>query len=453
MQLWQFFDALCSYPKGEMNHKLLTSTIDHLEKAQNGGTLIGLEYGQKYVANGVDLTTANQVMQNDYQALLLFNSATMKYFGDHDLNSISNYLSQQLHCAIFLINHDNSLLTATKEAILKADFPHTSFDHLPQSVANLKEQPHQFALLSLGNLTVNIHWIKNRYHHVGLLVFVSQPHSNQMLVNLVASYYRQFTIQQVLIKRPASRANRINYSKNLELALSQRSVDSPVVHPDLTNYLAKKGTKYIFSIRAHRRVNEIFTRNLINQLNRIFESGIYCYLDDTIVLLAAIEAPLRKHQRLLSQLEQFIANNRLQVGTSAPFESVMQLFNAYHQSDLAMTSASNHLVQYSEVAPRYLADNLKTQHQLNFINPAVNYLKDYDRQNHTGYFQTLVTYLLANFNVQQTAQKLNVHHNTVLYRLKIIKKLLHYQFDDPQQNASLYLSLILGQYLNNENTQ
>lgn len=447
MQLWQFFEALCQYPKEKINHKLLTSKIEGFTSGQQKGTIVLLEHHQQFQLSNVDIKVSKGMKEEDYIALDLFNSATMEYFGDHDLNSMINYISQKLHCAILLMNHDHSLLTATKENILRADFPDTNFEQLLDTVSTIKNQPHHFKLTKIDDLSVNIHWIENKYYHIGQLIFINQEPTQQRLINLVASYYRRLNTRQVIVKQFASTANRINYSKNLELALSQRSINSPMVQPDLTNYLSKKGAKYIFSIRAHRHVNEIFTRNLINQLNRIFDSAIYCYLNDSIVLLATIESPLRQHQHLLSQLGRLISNNRLQVGVSDSFDSVVQLFNAYHQSDLAMTASAGKLIQYSEVSPRYLANYLRTQHQLSLINPAASYLKDYDQQNHTEYYQTLVTYLLANFNVQRTAQRLSVHHNTILYRLKIIKRLLHYQFDDPQVNASVYLSLILNQYL------
>lgn len=446
MKLSQFFEALCQYPNREINHKLLDQTIQTVDSSTNDQVVIHLSNGQQIVID-CPLSQAEQILHADYQALQIFNQSLMAYFADHDLNSMTNYLSRRLAAAIFLVNADHSVLTSTSKLILQHDYAQVDFKDILGAIGHQDDNSHHFALVREAGLMVNIHWMANDYHHVGQVVFIFRPDKQQMLVNLVASYFNLFTAQKILVQAPASRANRINYSKSLELALAERTLNSPVLQDDLTDFLSKKAGKLIFVVGINRQVNEIFMRNLTMSLNQCFSNGLYCYQGDNVVILTALRSPLSRHSQILDKLHRLIDQNHLAIGVSNPLQNIADLFDSYHQANLALASTKDGLIQYREVVPQHLAEYLQNQHQLQMINPAILGLKAYDHDHHTDYFQTLLTYLLANFNVEQTAQRLNVHHNTVLYRLKKLQQLLNYRFDDPQQNASLYLSLILGNYL------
>lgn len=446
MKLSQFFETLCQYPNREINHNLLDLTVQSVDSSANGQVVIHLSNDQQFVAD-FPWPQAEKGLHVDYQALQIFNQSMMAYFADHDLNSMTNYLSQRLTAAIFLVNADHSVLTSTSKQILQHDYAQVDFKHILGAISHQDDNSHHFVLIRETGLLVNIHWMVNDYHHVGQIVFISRPGDQQMLVNLVASYFNLFTAQKILVQAPASRANRINYSKSLELALAERTLNSPVLQDDLTDFLSKKTSKLIFVVGINRPVNEIFMRNLTMSLNQCFSNGLYCYQGDNVVILTALKSPLSCHSQICDKLHRLIDRNHLAIGVSNPLQNIADLFDSYHQANLALASTKDGLVQYREVAPQYLAEYLQNQHQLQMINPTILELKAYDHDHHTEYFQTLVAYLLANFNVEQTAQQLNVHHNTVLYRLKKLQQIVNYRFDDPQQNASLYLSLILANYL------
>lgn len=447
MKLIQFFEALCKHPNRTIDHKLLDQTVQAINGGPNGEVIINLGNGQQVFDTDCSLSQAKTVARLDYQALQIFNQSVMAYFGDHDLNTVTNYLSRQLHCVIFLINADHSVLTSTSKLISHANFAQTDFDKILDAISHQRDNPSHFSFIKEDGLAVNIHWVVNDYHHVGQVVFISHQDDQQVLLNLIASYFNIFTAQEILVKAPTSRSNRINYSRSLELALAERTINSPVLQDDLSDFLAHKTSKLIFVIGINRQVNEIFMRNLTMSLNQCFENGLYCYQGNNIVILTALSLPLNQHSRLCQNLNSLIDRNHLKIGISNPMQTIADLFDSYHQANLAMASAHDGIVEYREVAPRYLAEYLKNQHQLQMINPAVLRLRAYDRDHHTEYFHTLRAYLLANFNVEQTAHQLNVHHNTVLYRLKKVEQILNYHFNDAHQNASLYLSLILSQYL------
>ena len=51
-------------------------------------------------------------------------------------------------------------------------------------------------------------------------------------------------------------------------------------------------------------------------------------------------------------------------------------------------------------------------------------LVKYDARNHTDYLEVLYRYLSAECSVQQTAEQMQVHRNTINYKLRQIREIL-----------------------------
>ena len=65
-----------------------------------------------------------------------------------------------------------------------------------------------------------------------------------------------------------------------------------------------------------------------------------------------------------------------------------------------------------------------------YVKSTLGVLMEYDRKNNTDYVQTLRVYLDSNGSVQQVAQKLNFHRNTVNYKMKMIREILQTELRD-----------------------
>ena len=65
----------------------------------------------------------------------------------------------------------------------------------------------------------------------------------------------------------------------------------------------------------------------------------------------------------------------------------------------------------------------------------------YDRQKHAELVATLESYVAAGNSPSETAARLHLHRNTVLYRLRRIRALLGRDPDDPEERLGLQLAL------------
>lgn len=64
----------------------------------------------------------------------------------------------------------------------------------------------------------------------------------------------------------------------------------------------------------------------------------------------------------------------------------------------------------------------------------------YDAEKETDYFNTLYVYLNSRFSLNETAQTLNIHRNTVVYRVRQLSERFHIDFDSAEECFRMNLS-------------
>jgi sugar diacid utilization regulator len=87
---------------------------------------------------------------------------------------------------------------------------------------------------------------------------------------------------------------------------------------------------------------------------------------------------------------------------------------------------------------------LAMQHHMglgDFCQEMLGPLVDYDRLKRADLVRTLDTYFVARNSPSETAERLHLHRNTVLYRLRRIRELLNRDPDDPEHRLALQLAL------------
>nr|WP_248733955.1 helix-turn-helix domain-containing protein [Neobacillus rhizosphaerae] len=81
-----------------------------------------------------------------------------------------------------------------------------------------------------------------------------------------------------------------------------------------------------------------------------------------------------------------------------------------------------------------------------YENPSLKMLEEYDQKHNSNLVETLEIFLTKDNNINDTAKELNVHANTLNYRLKRIAEIGEVDFKDPNQKMLLYLDLKLKKY-------
>lgn len=74
----------------------------------------------------------------------------------------------------------------------------------------------------------------------------------------------------------------------------------------------------------------------------------------------------------------------------------------------------------TNIAMEFVARNMSAE---NLLHSELTKLKTYDNENDSNYFITLKTFVQSLYNKNETADMLNIHRNTLFYRLEKIYEL------------------------------
>ena len=153
----------------------------------------------------------------------------------------------------------------------------------------------------------------------------------------------------------------------------------------------------------------------------------------------------------------FLKNNDIYAGVSSSFNNLMEASRYYKQAVRAVdvgvfSHKSEHLFFYPDISPYYAASLiLKRSEPRDFCPDEIEIVQRYDAENNSELLLTLEKYLYYVDDPVSAAKSLNIHRNTLLYRINKIKELtgLDLSYGDERFKVQLYLKL--AQYHKNTN--
>jgi len=181
-----------------------------------------------------------------------------------------------------------------------------------------------------------------------------------------------------------------------------------------------------------------------NHLSLIFPSIKSIYIRERLVLLLENKT----FNKILNNLEIFLNNNNLVASVSNIFSNIID-FKEYHEQaadilnlGLSLNKESN-IFYYHDFYLYHCINTLKKAgHVEYYCLPELLQVIRYDRTNNTKLADTVHVYL--NFrNIAKTAEYLNVHRNTVIYRLEKFKELTNINLSSGIDIYKLWLSFLI----------
>ncbi len=144
-----------------------------------------------------------------------------------------------------------------------------------------------------------------------------------------------------------------------------------------------------------------------------------CYNDNVVLLF--------DHQRcldIIEKAENFLHKKQVFIGISRPFTRPAELRYYYLQAIRAIRigrnmSVEKKLYQYHEIAFLAVLPQLSlTEAYKEFAHPAIQRLNSYDSDHQTDLLHIFYQYLVHKENVNETADSLFVHRNTLRYKVQ-----------------------------------
>ncbi|ULT58012.1 helix-turn-helix domain-containing protein [Neobacillus drentensis] len=193
------------------------------------------------------------------------------------------------------------------------------------------------------------------------------------------------------------------------------------------------------------------------QLMKILLYTIDC--NQLIILLSAdnIKEPYQEFNRFV-QTFVLTMNERYDLKGITPvyssiYEDYQKIGQAYQETLRVLTIKekfpfeTENIFNYHKLGIYQLFELILEKRQSEaYENDSLKKLQEYDQKHHSNLVETLEVFLNKDNNINDAAKELNVHANTLNYRLKRISEIGDVNLKDPNQKMLLYLDLKLLKY-------
>lgn len=186
---------------------------------------------------------------------------------------------------------------------------------------------------------------------------------------------------------------------------------------------------------------------LERQLRKALPEGTWARADGVVVGLFSSDKKARLDLAHDKRLLKFAADNSVEIGLSDLYRDVVSTpffhLQAIHACNTSPGEKETPNVKsFSEVFTAYVVDVLrKNDADTTLMHPKLTALQEYDQEHGASLIETLEAYLRMGKNAAHTAHLLNVHRNSLLYRLNRIRDIADIDFDDGEEMLRLLLNL------------
>ncbi len=162
---------------------------------------------------------------------------------------------------------------------------------------------------------------------------------------------------------------------------------------------------------------------------------------------------MRQYMNIISQRLAEVFGGNIMCGVGRPAVGLTDLRVSFEEAERALTLSEQlwhetHIAFFGDLSLNELLMNVSRHEQIYlFCRNWLSSILDYDQQNSSDLLLTLSVYFANNGNMAATAKQLNVHRNTLVYRLNRIAEITQLDMDDADVQLNLHLAIKAYQLL------
>ncbi len=257
---------------------------------------------------------------------------------------------------------------------------------------------------------------------------------------------------------PAYEARKKSFEYVIEEILEGRLSGDRMRQQLLSMGIEPKKPRCLFVIQ-NSDDSKLYAEYIRSKVENIFHRCHYAVYNNRLLVLAESTGKGLLEPEERSALKSFLTDNGFLCGCSSRFVSMNTLPEVYRQAVTAarigrQMDGHGPIFYMWEYAVYHMCDMLNgTCNLLEFCNPLIIAIRQYDLINGTDFLQTMRAFVESGCRPVETAQALGVHRNTVDYRLGRIRELFGVNYDDQRMMFSFGLSFQVLYYLEKQQWQ
>lgn len=364
-----------------------------------------------------------------------------------------SYKAESIHLAKWV--HGGELLIVSKMVIHEKDFNLYNFlkeaislnisgallligpnyiEQIPQSVIDLSNQKH-FPLFLIPWDTPLVDIFEELGHAIASINLINDKHKD-LLFSIIF---------------------------NTNLSLDYLKYQSQEVNFPFDGYLQFFEINFLLPQSENTLIlNDVDKDTICQFIHTLFENEHIpilssSYTKNIIALINVNNTSLDTLNTLFPQILNYIKENYpnyiVNIGIGTRQKSLEKYKLSYEQAskciNLAIKQKQKNMIYYYEQLGLYqLFYDINNKTLLeNFVHNILYSLMAYDKKYNTNLIQTLEVYLNKNCNLNQTAETLFIHRNTIKYRLQRIEEITNTSLDDAFTRLNFFNAILIKKFL------
>jgi hypothetical protein len=279
---------------------------------------------------------------------------------------------------------------------------------------------------------------------------------------------KPFTLGQLSLVYHLKNVMELAISKNREITditeescyFIERLINGFEVEKKVVEYHLKKrkwsieDSFYILNFSSpEESLDEKLFKTYMYRIKKLTERAVIFTYENSIIAVLRERDYSLDDPAFLQELDDLLSRIGIKCGISLKFYNFMSIKYPYIQSKIAIMEG----VKKDPHKLRYYFRDYYIDHIMNSLDnstslkslchPQVLKLKEYDKINNTEYVRCLFTYLQNGLNISQTARKLFIHRNTLIYRLNRITEIMEMDLRREEELFHLLFSCLIAEYL------
>lgn len=375
--------------------------------------------------------------------------------GNKGLNKIIrwSYKAESIHLAKWV--HGGELLIVSKMVIHEKDFNLYNFlkeaislnisgallligpnyiEQIPQSVIDLSNQKH-FPLFLIPWDTPLVDIFEELGHAIASINLINDKHKDLLFsiifnTNLSLDYLK-YQSQEVNFSFDG-------YLQFFEINFLLPQSENAIILNDVDKDTICQFIHTLFENEHIPILSSSYTKNIIALIN-VNNTSL-----DTLNTL---------FPQILNYIKENYPNYIVNIGIGTRQKSLEKYKLSYEQAskciNLAIKQKQKNMIYYYEQLGLYqLFYDINNKTLLeNFVHNILYSLMAYDKKYNTNLIQTLEVYLNKNCNLNQTAETLFIHRNTIKYRLQRIEEITNTSLDDAFTRLNFFNAILIKKFL------
>ena len=295
--------------------------------------------------------------------------------------------------------------------------------------------------------------VKNIYYDVlpeEVIKYANQMDFPIFIFDKKGSYYEDIVTE---IYDKNKEKNSISYQEAKIGILLKEDMDKSSVKNMAKDFnISFKENMFSICLKPKKYIDENSLTNIINILNRDLGASHVAYRYHGIIFIICTYEDSHKENKStefsrLMIYSLFLDLNDYYIGISNFHKYIDELNFALKESMYAMRTASiegENIRYYYEIGVyKLLMPSYSEGYMINFYSDTIGKIKHYDQKYNSELLQTATVYVKLGGNIKNTAKSINLHENTVRYRINKIKEI----FNTTNSEFEFYEELALGVYI------